>query len=272
MDFSTFFNVFPRLKIFLKIISSCRTLCCIEGVKKIFFLKYFLGQRPGHMLKGCVKRVQALQNLSGCGVLSVPGAGSGTLSAATRAPHRHSLRSADLGNPACLIGSLRSPWLRLLSGVRYDNAQSRRRRYSTAGDGRRRQTVDAAVDWLLALENGSHPWHANAWLTRQASAAPRYGKRVDGARDGNNFLVPQIDWLRGVRCGMQIVYVVCADAADDWAWLKHLTKTEGRRVNARNYGDQGKGGSIVDWAQSRVEEDLYWPDTQLWRWVCGGAL
>ena len=224
------------------------------------------------MLSECVRSVHALTTATGCGVLSIPGTGSGSLTAAVAARHVHSARSADWRAPRCMLTTLRAPWLRFLSGVRYDSVQSRRRPYSTAAAGGD-DTASAAVAWLRALDNASHPWHENAWRTRQASAAPRYGVRVDGARDGNNFLVPQADWLRGVLCDAQTVYVVCADAADDWAQLHRLSETRPRaaaaaRANVRNRGQAGRDSDAVRWARARIEQDLYWWDAQLWAWVC----
>lgn len=227
------------------------------------------------MLSECVRSVHALTNVTGCGVLSIAGAGSGSLTAAVAARHVHAARSVDWHVPRCLLTTLRAPWLRFLSGVRYDSTHSRRRPYSTAaargGDADNADTASAAVAWLRALDNASDPWHANAWRTRQASAAPRYGVGVDGARDGNNFLVPQVDWLRGVLCDVQTVYVVCADAADDWARLHRLSGTVEKaatRANVRNRGRAGHDSVAVRWARARIEQDLYWWDTQLWAWVC----
>ena len=221
------------------------------------------------MLSECVRSVHALTNVTGCGVLSIAGTGSGSLTAAVAARHVHSARSADWHAPRCLLTTLRAPWLRFLSGVRYDTVQSRRRPYSTAAAGGD-DTASAAVAWLRALDNASHPWHENAWRARQASAAPRYGVHVDGARDGNNFLVPQADWLRGVLCDAQTVYVVCADAAGDWARLHRLSGTTPRAAAAhvRNRGQAGRDSSAVRWARARIEQDLYWWDAQLWAWMC----
>ena len=224
------------------------------------------------MLLECVERIHALHNVTACGVLSIPGAGSGSLSAALASEHVHRTRSVDLATSKCLLTTLRSPWLRFLSGVQYDMDHSRNRRYSMAVDAHNvhvSDVVSTGINWLRALYNDSHPWHSNAWHTRQASAAPRYGASVDGARDGNNFLVPQSDWLRGVRCDMQTVYVVCADVPADWVKLRLLSKTEPHRVNVRNRASRGRDTGDAQWARARIERDLYWWDTQLWRWVCG---
>ena len=136
---------------------------------------------------------------SRCANLAVPATGSESLhqSLATLsklAHHQHWKRAEDMPLANCLIITFRDPVQRYLSAFHYDALRHRSRSFSLNWM-RSRQKPNEFID-ALRDHNAQH--HIVATRTLNASLFPIYIRGINGVHNnGNNFLVPQADFLRG---------------------------------------------------------------------------
>ena len=164
----------------------------------------------------------------------------------------------------CLIITFRDPVQRYLSAFHYDALRHRSRSFSLNWM-RSRQKPNEFID-ALRDHNAQH--HIVATRTLNASLFPIYIRGINGVHNnGNNFLVPQADFLRGVDCSRTTVYVLCTDTFDrDW---HRLTGQASARLYTREQNrSSGRHGDTLVPRDASFVRALYADDVRLVRRFC----
>ena len=253
-------------------------------------------------LSRCAKRRRHdVASLASCGNLAVPGAASLSLTArlgrhSNYTHHYHHWLLGDLHRlaarrrlppPTCLLLTLRDPATRLESGWRFQLLHhGRLRRVWLRG-----QCVtpdlhpSPALAFMVArFRNGSDPCLGTFYT--QSAGHPRWGRASlgghgEGPIDGDNFLVSQLHFWRGLNCSderMPEVHVLCAERyEDDWrAVLRRFGRNDSALTEATKHARGGDGrpqakllSTLSEADREYVRHALYPWDTALHRHFCG---
>jgi hypothetical protein len=206
--------------------------------------------------------------------------------------HNHFIRYPDLVRlnkgqpPPCVVVPIRDPVDRLASGMRFDVETCR------CGKCARHTPLHQLTDGQplsglpARIFNSSSRGHAMAMTALRVSKNnPRrlYGRFSVPVHPGNNFLINQLDYLRGLDCNATRLYYVCTERLSaDWGALLRSSsynastiKASDIKTHAHQRGNASDGELTAMASPDPVAEvqirKLYHDDVALHRMVCGGG-
>ena len=260
-------------------------------------------------LRRCALRRPDVPSLASCANLAVAATGSESLTVllhaagSTHAHHAHRERIQTLSHrhAKCFIATIRDPAERLESGFRFDanNSVSPANSLSLA--------FGSLSAFLHALRNDSSPLHARARLIyersvvnpsegfqRTISTSPTCwaaGQALRTARPhasasciGSNFLVPQVDYLRGADCARLELHLLCTPRlSEEWSALRqafdtdapatplqaHRSSYHGHHRSQQYSAETLRRSRLTESERAYVRECLYPHDTRLYGTWCG---
>lgn len=206
--------------------------------------------------------------------------------------HSHAFRIGGRGhrNISCYILTLRDPADRLVSGYRWDVAANGPHELQNLFRLPNASALPTVSDFVAAFRNRSSAAYAsvmrNYWSSVAWPTADRFGLNL-GFTGGNNFLVSQLDYLRGYMPSWMELHVVCTErfSEDVSALLSRFgvdgdgdgdgDGQDGQRtiLHQHHRSNQTIGGhdrqTLSLGARRFVRECLYPHDTQLHQLLCG---